>query len=239
MTPASRNQILSALSFSDLKLLDPFLKPVTLKQGLVLYEQDHPIPYCYFPMEGMVSLVAVLEDGSSIELAAIGREGVVGATLANGTGQAAMRAVVQVAGKGSRIEASHFHTALLESSSLRTVIGEHNEALLAQLVRTVACNAMHPAEARLCRWLLMVRDCIDNDVVQLTQEFLGQMLGVQRTTVTLVARSLQSVGLIRYRRGYIEILDRDGVEEAACECYGINRRHFDRLMSLRSANQGL
>ena len=239
MASVSRNQILCYLSLSDLKLLNPFLKPVLLKQGHVLYEQDHQVPYCYFPTEGMVSLVAVLEDGSSLELAAIGREGVVGAALAKGTGKAAMRAIVQVAGKGSRVEARHFRAALLESASLRAVMGEHDEALLAQLVRTVACNAVHPAEARLCRWLLMVRDRVDSDVVQLTQEFLGQMLGVQRTTVTLVARSLQSVGLIRYRRGYIEILDRDGVEEAACECYEINRRHFDRLMSLRSKEPSL
>jgi CRP-like cAMP-binding protein len=233
MALASRNHFLSSLAPSDLKLLSPYLINTVFEQGLVLHEQDHQIHHCYFPSEGMVSLVAVLEDGSSIELAAVGREGIVGAALANGTGQAPMRAIAQVAGKGSRIEVAHFHSALLESASLRSVIGQHNEALLAQLVRTVACNATHPAEARLCRWLLMVRDRIDSDVIQLTQEFLGQMLGVQRTTVTLVARSLQSVGLIRYRRGHIEILDRDGLEEAACECYEINRRHFDRLMSLR------
>src|SRR5258708_21446535 len=237
MTSASCNQLLLALSKFDRKLLQPYLRKTLVQQGLILYEQDHQIQYCYFPTEGMVSLVAVLEDGSSIELAAIGREGVVGASLAHGTGQAAMRAIVQVAGKGWRIEVGKFHSALLQSASLRAVISHHNEALLAQLVRTVACNARHPAEARLCKWLLMVRDRIDSDVIQLTQEFLGQMLGVQRTTVTLVARSLQSIGLIRYRRGYIEILDRDGVEEAACECYEMNRRFFSQLLALRPADQ--
>jgi CRP-like cAMP-binding protein len=229
----SGNLILSFLSPSDLTLLTPYLTNTSFEQGLILFEQDQHIDHFYFPFEGMVSLVALLEDGSSIELAAVGREGLVGTALANGTGQSPMTAIIQVAGKGLKIGADHFHSALLKSADLRAVVGHHTEALLAQLVRTVACNAMHAAEARLCRWLLMVRDRVDSDIIQLTQEFLGQMLGVQRTTVTLVARSLQTAGLIRYRRGYIEILDRDGLEEAACDCYEINRRHFDRLVSLR------
>jgi Crp-like helix-turn-helix domain len=169
---------------------------------------------------------------SSIRMPPLISRPVFGAALASGTGQAPMTAIVQVAGKGSRIEAGHFHFALKESASLRAILDHHNEALLAQVARTVACNAMHSAEARLCRWLLMVHDRVEGDTLDLTQEFLGQMLGVQRPTVTLVARSLQAAGLIKYRRGQIEIQDRDGLEEAACNCYEINRRHFDRLMAL-------
>jgi CRP-like cAMP-binding protein len=234
MASDSRNQILSALSPADLILIKQHLTNTLLEQGHVLFEQDQFIKHFYFPYEGMVSLISPLEDGRSIELAAVGREGVVGAALAGGTGHAPMTAIVQVAGKGSRIEVEYFHAALNESASLRAVIGHHSEALLAQVARTVACNAMHSADARLCRWLLMVHDRLDGDALHLTQEFLAQMLGVQRTTVTLVARSLQTAGLIKYHRGHIEILDRNGLEDAACPCYSINRRHFDRLMSLRA-----
>jgi CRP-like cAMP-binding protein len=228
----TQNKILLSLTPADLKLLAHRLTNTSFDQGVILLEQGQPIDHIYFPSAGMVSLVTVLEDGGSLEVAAIGREGVIGAALANGTGTAPMRAIVQVAGKGSRIAADHFAAALEKSERLRAVIGHHSEALLAQVVRTVACNAMHVAEARLSRWLLMVHDRVDGDTIHLTQEFVGQMLGVQRTTVTLVARALQSAGLIKYRRGRIEVTDRDGLEEAACECYAINRRHFDRLMSL-------
>ena len=123
------------------------------------------------------------------------------------------------------------------SPALRAVVGRHIDALLEQVVRTVACNATHLAEARLARWLLMVQDRVGGTILNLTQEFLGQMLGVQRTTVTLVARSLQAAGLITYRRGQIEIRDRKGLEGMACNCYGINRRQFDRLMALGKHSQ--
>jgi CRP-like cAMP-binding protein len=229
----SPNQILLALAPSDMKLLAPHLKNTLFEQGNVLLEQGQRITNIYFPGSGMISLVIVMEDGTSIEAAAIGKEGIIGPTLANGTGTTPMQAIVQVAGKGSYIKAEHFYAAVHKSERLRALIGQHGEAMLAQIVRTVACNAKHMAEARLSRWLLMVHDRVDGDTIHLTQEFLGQMLGVQRTTVTLVARALQTAGLIKYRRGHIEVVDREGLEEAACECYEINRRHFDRLMSLR------
>lgn len=235
MSPDSRNQILLSLSSPDLKLLAPHLSNTALVQGKVLLEQDQLIDYVNFPSVGMVSLVAAMKDGGTIELAAVGREGVVGPTLAEGTGQSPIRAVVQVSGEGSRMKAGHFNAAVRGSETLRGMMSHYSEALMSQVVRTVACNARHVAEARLSRWLLMVHDRIDGNALHLTQEFLGQMLGVQRTTVTLTAHTLQTAGLIRYRRGHIEILNREGLEETACECYEINRRHFDRLMSLRPA----
>jgi CRP-like cAMP-binding protein len=234
MAPVPRNYMLASLSSSDLALVEPHLKTIALPQGDVLLQQDVHMAHFYFPTDGMVSLVAVLEDGGSIEVAAIGREGVVGAALANGTGNAPMTAIVQVAGNASRIEAGKFHEAARESATFRGVVAHHNEALIAQIIRTVACNGKHVLEARLCRWLLMVRDRVDGETLNLTQEFLGQMLGVQRTSVNLAARTLQEAGLVTYSRGRITIIDRAGLEEAACECYAIGRKHFDRLVSLRN-----
>jgi CRP-like cAMP-binding protein len=239
MSQDSKNQLLAALSAADLKLLTPDLKAMTLTQGIVLLEQGQRIDYCYFPSSGMVSLVSILKDGSSIEVGAVGHEGVVGVALADGTGEAPVRAIVQVAGQGARIPVNKLQAALDKSYALRRIIDHHSEALLAQIVRTVGCNAMHAAEARLSRWLLMVHDRVEGNTIRLTQEFLGQMLGVQRTTVTLVARSLQNAGLIKYRRGRIDVVDRKGLEEMACECYETNRKHFDRLMSLPSSRAAL
>jgi CRP-like cAMP-binding protein len=235
MAPEPHNQILAALSPSDLKLLNPHLKNLVLRQGDVLLEQDSHMKHFYFPTEGMVSLVAMNQDGGSVEIAAIGREGIVGAALADGTGTAPMTAIVQVAGHGAQIGAEQFHAAVRASGTLRAVLGHHNEALLAQIVRSVACNSQHTVEARMCRWLLIVHDRVDGDVLHLTQEFLGQMLGTQRTTVNVTARTLQKAGLIKYSRGRITVVDRAGLEESACECYAIGRKHFDRLMSLSPA----
>jgi CRP-like cAMP-binding protein len=235
MSQDLKNQLLTALPRAELELLMPLLKPMALVQGTILLEQGQEIEHCYFPNSGMISLVSVLEDGRSVEVGAVGYEGVVGAALADGTRQAPMQAIVQVAGQGFRLAIKQFHAALEKSHSLRRAIDHHSEALLAHVVRTVACNAMHPAEARLSRWLLLTQDRVEDDTIRLTQEFLAQMLGVQRTTVTLVARSLQTAGLIKYRRGRIDILDRDGLKEVACECYKVTYKHFDRLLSLKLA----
>jgi CRP-like cAMP-binding protein len=231
-----KNQVLLSLDLADLKLLTPHLKSVVLEQGKVLFDQGQQIDQFYFPDSGMISLVCSVEDGGTVEIGAIGLEGLVGSSLADATGQSPLCAIVQVAGRGSRMPAAQFRSAMEKSPSLRKVVEHHHEALMAQIVRTVACNAMHPAEGRLSRWLLMVHDRVEGDTLRLTQEFLGQMLGVQRTTVTLIARALQNAGLIKYRRGRIDVLNRDALEEAACECYAINRKHFERLMALPQAS---
>jgi CRP-like cAMP-binding protein len=230
-----KNQVLLSLDPADLKLLNPHLKNTVLDQGKILFDQGDQIDQFYFPDSGMISLVCSVEDGGTVELAAVGYEGFAGPSLADGTGQSPLRAIVQVAGRGARIPAGQFRAAVEKSPSLRKLLEYHNEALMAQLVRTVACNAMHAAEGRLSRWLLMVHDRVQGDTLRLTQEFLGQMLGVQRTTVTLIASALQKAGLIKYRRGRIDVLNREALEEAACECYAINRKHFERLMALPSA----
>ena len=224
----ARNHLLASLPDSEYALLQPHLKDVPLKQGTVLAEQGEIIEQIYFPHSGMVSIVIVLEQGEkSVETATVGREGAVGAVAALGERKANARAIVQVEGHGARVPARLLQTAVKQSPFLRDFIVRYQEMLLHQAQQSTACNALHEARPRLCRWLLQTRDRLDSDVVALTQEFLAQMLGVRRTTVTELARGLQSKGLVRYKRGKIEILDRQGLEECACECYDALRHQAD------------
>lgn len=228
-TPAeARNHLLASLPENEYALLQPHLKDVPLKQGTVLAEQGEAIDQVYFPHSGMVSIVVVLAEGEkSVETATVGREGAVGAVAGLGERKASARAIVQVEGHGARIGARQLHAAVKQSPFLRDYIVRYQEMLLHQAQQSTACNALHEARPRLCRWLLQTRDRLDSDTVALTQEFLAQMLGVRRTTVTELARGLQSKGLVRYKRGKIEILDRPGLEECACECYDALRHQAD------------
>jgi CRP-like cAMP-binding protein len=198
----------------------------------MLQEQGEPIERVYFPNSGMISLVAVMRHGNAVETATVGREGAVGAMSGLGPRRAFTRAVVQMAGTAFQIATTKFQSIVEQSAAIRDIVVRHNEVLLAQVQQSAACNALHEAEARFCRWLLQSRDRSDSDVVPITQEFLAQMLGVRRTTVTLVAQSLQDKGLLRYRRGRIEILDRDGLEARACECYEVVRREIEQYLPL-------
>jgi CRP-like cAMP-binding protein len=228
MTPPHRNRILTALGAVELALIEPNLTLTPYEQGALLQEQGEPIDRVYFPHSGMISLVAVMNDGEkSIETATVGNEGVVGAMSGLGARRAFNRAVVQVAGIMGQIQSTHLQLAVKESSILRDVIVRYNEVLLAQIQQGAACNAFHEAEARLARWLLQTADRIDDSIIPLTQEFLAQMLGVRRTTITLIASELQKRGLIRYRRGKIEIADRAGLERCACECYESVRKQIE------------
>jgi CRP-like cAMP-binding protein len=231
-----RNRILSVLGPAELSLIQPYIRDIQFAQGTILQEQGEPIEQVYFPHSGMISVVAVMNDGEkSIETATVGREGTVGAMSGLGPRHAFNRAVVQVAGNMARIPTVRLQAAVKTSPVLRDVIVKYNEVLLAQIQQGSACNAFHEAEARLCRWLLQTRDRIDSDTIPLTQEFLSQMLGVRRTTVTLIARALQKRGLVRYRRGRIEIVDRAGLERHACECYGTVRRQIEEYFPLANA----
>src|SRR5262249_3328288 len=149
------------------------------------------------------------------------------------------RAIVQLPGTAAWTSASQFHMAAAQSPALRDLIARHNDVLLAQVQQSVACNALHGLEARLCRWLLQTHDCIDGNVIPLTQEFLGQMLGVRRNTVTIAARLLQSAGLIRYQRGHIRVLDRAALENTSCECYAVIRQNADKVFPRPSSASGL
>jgi CRP-like cAMP-binding protein len=203
---------------------------MSLELGSLLQEAGEPVEFVYFPHEGMISLLAVMSDGQGIETATVGSEGVVGAMSAFDGRRGFTRAVVQAPVVASRISALQFHTALQKSEALRTLIASYNEVLLAQVQQTAACNALHPMECRLARWLLQTRDWVDSDVLPLTQEFLSQMLGVRRTTVTLVAKQLEKAGVIQTRRGRIVVMDRKGLEDVACECYAIVRNHMGAIL---------
>jgi CRP-like cAMP-binding protein len=213
------NKLLAALPRDHFDRLLPHLATISLQQGIVLTEAGEEVDQVYFPHDGMLSLLAVLRDGKAIETATVGREGVVGAMAGLGLYKSLVRVVVQMPLTCSRIAAPHFRTAVTASEALRNLCIRYNEVLLSQARVTAACNALHPIEARFCRWLLQSADRSASDTVVLTQEFLAEMLGVRRTSVTEVASRVQSAGVITYSRGVIKILDRPALMRMSCECY--------------------
>jgi CRP-like cAMP-binding protein len=223
------NRFLAALPPHDFSLLAPHLRTIALERGVMLHDVGEEIENVYFPHTGMVSLVAVMQSGATVETVTIGRRGVIGASAALGARWTFGRAIVQLPGAAAWLSAAQFHAAANECQAIRDLVVRYNDLLLAQVQQSVACNALHALEARLCRWLLQTHDCVDGDAIPLTQEFLGQMLGVRRTTVTIAARLLQSAGLIRYRRGLIHIVDRAALEDISCECYAVVRHNLDKV----------
>jgi CRP-like cAMP-binding protein len=187
----------------------------------------------YFPSGGIISLLAVMRQGEAIEIATIGREGTVGSLSGLGPRRSHTRSVVQVSGSALRIPAARFRAAAEDSAAVRDIIVRYGEMLLIQVQQTAACNALHDVEARLSRWLLQARDRLDGSMIRLTHEFLSQMLGVRRTTVTVVANALQEAGLIRYHRGEIEIVNPSGLQARACECYEAIRSQTEEVLAAR------
>lgn len=222
------NRLLDSLAPAEAALLKPQLKVVKMVQGTLLQEPGDQISQIYFPISGMISLLAVMKQGNSVEVATVGREGAVGAMAGFGPRHAFTRAIVQVEGAAARISTQHFQEVVKKSATLRETVVRYNEGLLAQVQQTAACNALHDLEQRLCRWLLQTQDRAGGDMITLTHEFLSQMLAVRRTTVTLVARSLQDAGAIEYRRGKIRIVDRRKLEKRACECYKVVSQQIDK-----------
>jgi CRP-like cAMP-binding protein len=196
----------------------------------VLYEAGDSIRFTYFPHDAIVSLVEDMEDGHVAEVALFGREGMVGLLSAFISGEALGRYVVLVSGAASRIPVEQMRRVLVLRSRLRRMVAAFNEALLAQVFQAVACNALHPVEARCCRWLLNTHDRMDQDTLPLTHETLAEMLGVQRSTVSTVLRALQATGLIEQRRGGIVVTDRAGLEHATCECYRKVRLRVEKVL---------
>jgi CRP-like cAMP-binding protein len=226
----TKNRLLAALPREDFDALQPNLVLMDMEKGRLISDPGDLITYVYFPTDTVVSIMTLLESGEAIESATIGREGAYGLLAAVSPRKAQSRAIIQVPGRAMRVKAQHLHEVWTRSPTLRSLIDRHTDALFAHAAQSVACNALHTVEARFCRWLLSCRDRIDLDTVSLTQEFLADMLGVQRTTVTAVARSLQAKGLIRYRRGIVDVVDRAGLENGACECYRAVRRVYDTLL---------
>jgi len=213
------NKLLAKLPRGDFETLAAHLTHVSLPQGQIVYEAGDEVDYIYFPSGGMFSLLAVMRDGKAIETATVGREGVIGAMAGLGLYNSLVRAVVQLPLAASRIPAPALRRAVAASDALRDLCIRYNEVMLTQARITAACNALHPVEARFCRWLLQSSDRAASDTVTLTQELLAEMLGVRRTSVTEVARKMHDQGVITYVRGVITILDRAHLERCSCECY--------------------
>jgi CRP-like cAMP-binding protein len=227
----SSNRLLASLAPADLELVRPHLKTTELAHTTVLFEAGQPVTRVYFPHSGIISLVVDMASGEMIEAAMIGRDSVVGAISALGGGTTLNRGIVQVPGAASTLDVEHLRKAADVSTSFRSTLIRHEQALFFQAQQSAACNASHTLEARLARWLLRSRELSGTDTLLLTQEFLGQMLGVRRTSVSLVANTLQQAGLISYRRGRISVTDLEGLKEAACECYSTVRSHYDHLLN--------
>ena len=223
-----RNRLFAALPDEALWSLRPHLRTVPLPRGSVLCESGERLRRAYFPEAGAISLVTVFEDGSTAEMATVGREGVIGVGALLGGEHAFGRHVVSVAGSALAVEASRFRSALRENRALRAACETYAQAFLAHLLQNVACNAIHKVDQRCARWLLMCHDQAEGGSFELTQEYLAEMLGVRRSTVTVTAGNLQREGLIHYRRGAMTVLDRRGLETTACKCYHIVRDTYER-----------
>jgi CRP-like cAMP-binding protein len=226
----SSNRVLASLTPADLNWLLPHLRFVDLPQEKVLFEAGGTITGVYFPHEGVVSLVVELASGEMIEAAMIGREGVVGGLSALDSEVSISRTIVQIAGSGSVVGVEHVRHLAEQSVAFRSTLIRHEQVLLAQSQQSAACNATHTVEARLSRRLVRCRDLTGSEDLSLTQEFISQMLGVRRTSVSIVANTLQQAGLIRYRRGHIRLVNLEGLRECACECYETVKSVSDRLI---------
>jgi CRP-like cAMP-binding protein len=224
-----QNGILASLPQRTQDALEPHLKTVELKFDTVLFAAGATIEHVYFPLSGVISLVVELEEGDMLETAMIGRDGVLGVSSALDGKVSLNKAIIQGAGMASIADADMVRDIALTNDAFRSRLIRHEQVLFAAAQQSAACNASHTVEARLCRWLLRLRDLIGDDL-PLTQGFLAQMIGVRRSSVSLVAATLQSAGLIRYKRGNIRILDAAGLQEASCECYEAVRDHYENML---------
>lgn len=221
--PMGANGILRILSSKTLALIAPHLRKVKLTQGAVLHEAGAAITSVYFPLSGMVSMLASLKSGEAIEAGIIGPEGFVGGYLSARGWRPFGHAVMQMTGDVMRLNVRHFKKAYDASDELRILINGYHSVVYFQAQQAAACQALHSVEARLARWLLQAQDAVGGDTLRLTQEYLSHMMGVRRTSVSGSANKLQEAGLIAYKRGVIQILDRKDLEKAACECYAAVR----------------
>lgn len=229
--PQSLNRILAALPPADYARIRPRLITVRLELKQQIARPNQPIEAVYFPIDSVTSVLAVTSEGSrGIEIATVGNEGMAGLSLFLGAETSPTHAFVQVAGTAERMTAADFRREANRPGELERLLRRYTQGYLSQVSQATACNQRHSAVQRLARWLLAVQDRVQSDEFQLTHEFMAQMLGVRRETVSEVARALQKRGLIGYRWGILHVLDRPGLERTACECYRIVRREFDRLL---------
>jgi len=224
------NRLIAALPREEYKRLRPHLEAVSLSFKQHLYEPNEPIKYVYFPNSGVVSVISVMEDGGTVEVATVGNEGMVGIPVLLGTDRVLAETFVQVPGDGWRMKVDVFKRLITPGSPTHNLLLRYTQALMSQLSQSVACNRLHSVEERCCRWLLQTRDRVESDEFPITQEFLSQMLGVRRASVSEVAAILQKAGLICYHRGKMAILNRKGLEAGSCECYQVIKQEYTRLL---------
>lgn len=234
VAPASRipqqNHLLAALPAGDFERLAPHLELIPLKLGEVLYEPGVQLRYVYFPTTSIVSLLYVMEDGASAEIAIVGNEGILGISLFMGGETTPSRAVVQSAGYGYRLKAQLLKDEFQRFGPMLHLLLRYTQALITQMAQTAVCNRHHSVDQQLCRWLLLSLDRLASNELSMTQELIANMLGVRREGVTEAAGKLQDAGLISYRRGRITVLDRPGLEARSCECYQVVKKELDRLL---------
>ncbi|RJP66924.1 MAG: Crp/Fnr family transcriptional regulator [Comamonadaceae bacterium] len=224
------NKLLSALPDADLKRWLPHLELVDLPLGCVLYESGEDEGHAYFPTSGIVSLLYVMKNGDSAEIAVVGNEGLVGISLFMGGNTTPSRAVVQSAGHGFRLKAQLLKDAFKLGGPVMNLLLRYTQALITQMAQTAVCNRHHTLDEQLCRWLLLSLDRLPGNELTMTQELISNMLGVRREGVTEAALKIQASGLISYTRGRIKVLDRAGLEKRYCECYDVVKLEYDRLL---------
>jgi CRP-like cAMP-binding protein len=225
-----RNKLLAKLTREELEIVSAHLEHVELPLKRVLHTPLEPIQYLYFPTRGVISMVNEPETGDIVEFATIGFEGMAGFPLVLGSNSVPSMAIVQIPGEGLRMKAAHLQSAMQRVPGLQKLLLRYTMALLNQIAQGTSCNRLHEVQERCARWLLQTHDRVEGDTFPLTQEFLAQMLGVHRPTVTVAAATLQKAGLIQYSRGQITIADRKGLEAASCSCYRIISDEYERLL---------
>jgi CRP-like cAMP-binding protein len=229
------NHLLAALPHDEWTRLEPQLEWVDMPLGQVMYESGRTLSHVYFPISAIVSLLYVMENGASAEIAVVGNEGVVGISLFMGGESTPSRAVVQSAGEGFRMRAQVIKDEFNRSHPVMHLLLRYTQALITQMAQTAVCNRHHALDQQLCRWLLLSLDRLNGSELVMTQELIANMLGVRREGVTEGALKLQKLGLIRYARGHITVLDRPGLEARTCECYAVVKKEYDRLLPERPA----
>jgi CRP-like cAMP-binding protein len=232
---ARQNHLLAALPAQDFARLSAHLELVPMPLGHVLYESGSELRHVYFPTSAIVSLLYVMMDGASAEIAVVGNEGIIGVALFMGGETMPNRAVVQSAGHAYRLKGALLKQEFNRSGQMQHLLLRYTQALLTQMAQTAVCNRHHSLDQQLCRWLLLSLDRLPADELVMTQELIANMLGVRREGVTEAAGNLQRAGLIKYQRGRIKVLDRTGLEARACECYAVVKKEFDRLLPEASA----
>jgi CRP-like cAMP-binding protein len=230
------NDLLASLPEAEWARWEPQLEKVELKLGQVLYESGTTMYHVYFPTNSIVSLLYVMEDGSSAEIAVVGHEGVVGISIFMGGGSTPSRAVVQSAGWGFRLRSAIIKDEFANSMPVMHLMLRYTQALITQMAQTAVCNRHHSLDQQLCRWLLLSLDRLEGNDLVMTQELIANMLGVRREGVTEGALKLQKAGLISYARGHIKVLDRPGLEQRTCECYDVVKKEYDRLLPVQIAS---